>query len=423
MKKPRICIVVPCFFPWEGGAEKQAHAQCRALRERGYEVTVVTFRHEGTWPRRDVVDGVPVLRVAGWMLAGQPKRPAALRKLAYLAALADLGWTLWWQRGRYNILHVYKLNVLALFAAVVCRITGARLVVGVKSRGPSPAAGARMRAQLDAGPLPPTPLQGRMWAQTLQVGGDLEDLERIGPLGVRLTHALLRRIDATIILLSTSMESYLAEHNFELPNIQLIPNGVDTARFAPSPTDPFLDERAQVVVCVARLRWVKGIDILLRAWRLVHAQATKARLLIVGDGALKAQLQDLAMELGLAESVEFVGDQDDIPAQLHRGALGVLSSRFEGMPNALLEAMACGLSCVSTRVSGSEDLIQNGVNGLLVEPEDDQGLAEALLTLVRDLVLARRYGRAARATVEQHYSFDCIMDRYVDLYHRLLDGK
>ncbi len=89
------------------------------------------------------------------------------------------------------------------------------------------------------------------------------------------------------------------------------------------------------------------------------------------------------------------------------------------MPNALLEAMACGLPCVATRVSGSEDIIQHGVNGLLVESEDYRDMAQALLTLLHDPLLAQKYGQAARKTVERHYSLEQVMDRYVELYQRI----
>jgi glycosyltransferase involved in cell wall biosynthesis len=121
-------------------------------------------------------------------------------------------------------------------------------------------------------------------------------------------------------------------------------------------------------------------------------------------------------------SVEFAGLRDDVPAQLRRGSLGVLASRSEGMPNAVLEAMACGLACVATRVSGSEDIIQHGVNGLLVEPEDPHGLARALLTLLQDPATAQQYGRAARTTIEQRYSLDRSTDSYVALYEQLVNG-
>jgi glycosyltransferase involved in cell wall biosynthesis len=216
----------------------------------------------------------------------------------------------------------------------------------------------------------------------------------------------------------------LEAHNFLLPNTQLIPNGVDSKHFHPDTSRN--EKREQVVVCVAQLRYQKGIDVLLQAWRLVLQQLPQpmqARLILVGNGPIQSQFDYMAQALGIAGSVEFAGEQKDVAAQFHRGAIAVLPSRFEGMPNALLEAMACGLACVATRVSGSEDIIQHGVNGLLVESEDYQGLAQALLALFRDPRLAKRYGQEARATIEQHYALEHITDTYVELYARLVHSK
>src|SRR5207244_3756077 len=211
-----------------------------------------------------------------------------------------------------------------------------------------------------------------------------------------------------VVVLSSRMEKWLVEQDFTLPDVELIPNGVDLTRFTLAREDTSIGEREQVVVCVSKLRYEKGIDVLLQAWQLVHQQAPQARLIIVGSGYLQAQLECMAKELGIAASIEFAGLQSDVPGQLHRGSMAVLPSRWEGMPNALLEAMACGLPCVATRVSGSEDIIQHGVNGLLVESEDYQNMAQALLTLLRDPGLAQQYGRAARATIEQYYSLEHI---------------
>src|SRR5207302_207489 len=133
-----------------------------------------------------------------------------------------------------------------------------------------------------------------------------------------------------------------------------------------------------------RLYYQKGIDVLIQAWGIVHKQLPQARLIIVGDGPIRHQLKYIANALGVDDSIEFVGQQNNIVAQLQRGSIFVLPSRWEGMPNAVLEAMACGLPCVATRVSGSEDIITHGVNGLLVEPEAYMGMAQALLTLLHD---------------------------------------
>jgi glycosyltransferase involved in cell wall biosynthesis len=135
---------------------------------------------------------------------------------------------------------------------------------------------------------------------------------------------------------------------------------------------------------------------------------------------MEEELKRLAEELGITTSVEFTGLQRDIPAQLHRAGLAVLASRWEGMPNVVLEAMACGLPCVATRVSGTEELIQPGVNGILVGPDDQTELTEALVSLLEQPSVAREYGRAARAIVERCYSQDRIMDLYEALYDRLV---
>src|SRR6266700_3232992 len=299
------------------------------------------------------------------------------------------------------------------------------MTIVVTSAGPGKAAKIHNKVSLVAGSLPAT----AAWLQIdgpTNVGGDFEGLERLGRPIVRLTRSLLHSTHAVAVILSSRMKGYLAEHDFNLP-VELIPNGVDITRFQPAPgainEAPTSGGQAQVVVCISKLRYEKGIDVLLQAWHLVCKQTPQAKLIIVGSGSLQTQLECMAKALGISASVEFAGLQSDIPAQLHRGSLAVLPSRWEGMPNALLEAMACGLPCVATRVSGSEDIIRHGVNGLLVEPEDYQGMAQALLTLLTDPVLTQRYGRAARESIEKHYSLGHIIDRYVELYQRITDHR
>ncbi len=426
MINPHIYLVTATFLPAVGGAEKQAFAHARSLRERGYGVTIITFRHYRAWPRREMIEGVPVIRVAGMLLEDRWKLPRPLQKLAYLLAMLAMCETLWRYRKCYDILHVYKLAFLALLAALVCRLAGKRMLVSVRSTGSSEPAKSRKNVSLLAGPLDATApwlqVDGRLRVSgRVNASSDLEVLERMGKPVVRLTHSSLRSIHAVVVVLSLRMRDHLIEHGFHLPDIQLIPNGVDITCFNPTQADTFPDERIQVVVCITGLRYEKGIDVLLQAWYLVHQQVPQARLIIVGRGSLQSQLERMAEALGIAGSVEFTGVQSDVAAQLHRGSIAVLPSRWEGMPNAVLEAMACGLPCVSTRVSGSEDIVQHGVNGLLVEPEDYQGMAQALLTLLRDPLLIRKYGRTARETIEKHYTLEQVMDMYVELYQRIID--
>ena len=425
MINPRIYIVIATFLPAIGGAEKQAFAQALKLRQRGYETTIITFHHRKAWSRHEVIEGVPVIRVAGRLLINRSKLPRLLQKVAYLLALLVLGWTLWRHRHRYDVLHVYNLSSLALPTALVCWLAGKPLIIAVRSAGSGGVTRFHNQAMLLAGPLDATAswlqVDGRLQANgRVYVASDLEMLARMGKPVLRLIRFLLHHAHSIIVVLSSRMQQSLAEYNFDLPGIQFIPNGVDITRFKLASVDTSRDERAQVVVCVSGLRYEKGIDVLLQAWHLVHKQAPQARLIIVGDGSLQNQLTCMADALDIATCVEFTGLQSDIPAQLRRGSLAVLPSRWEGMPNAVLEAMACGLPCVATRVSGSEDIIQHGANGLLVEPEDYQGMAQALLTLLNDPLLVQKYGHAARQTIERHYSLEHIIDRYVELYQRII---
>jgi glycosyltransferase involved in cell wall biosynthesis len=418
MSNPRIYIVILTILPIVGGAERQALAHARSLREGGSEATILTLRHDRSWLPREVIEGVPAIRVAGTLLGGREKLAGPLRKLVYLLGLLVMSWTLWRHRRRYDILHLYQLGVQTLPVALVCRLTGKPLIVSVRAAALGKAARSHKQVSILAGPLD----ANAPWLQVherTQIDGDLAGLERPGKFAVRLTHFLLRRIHAVIVILSSQMKGYLAAYDFNLPGTQLIPNGVDISRFTPNGTGTSPAERAQVVICVTRLAYQKGVDVLLQAWYLLQQQVPQARLIIVGTGPSQSQLERLARALNIRDSIEFAGLQHDIPAQLHRCGLAVLPSRCEGMPNVVLEAMACGLPCVATRVSGCEDIIQHGVNGLLVEVEDYQAMAQALLTLLRDPALAQKYGNAARITIEKQYSLERITDMYVELYQSI----
>src|SRR5947209_212798 len=241
-------------------------------------------------------------------MAGREKLPSLLRKLAYLLALVVMGWTLWRHRHQYDILHVYQLNLLALPTVLVSRIIGKPIIIAVRSAGSTRTIKSSNQGQAGGAGLAPA-----LW-----VGGDLEALARMGKPLVRLTRYLLRHTHAVVVVLSSRMKDYLAAHDFNLHGMQLIPNGVDIARFQPLSIDTAIDEHAHVVICVSKMRFEKGIDVLLQAWHLVHEQVPQARLIIVGSGPIQTQLEDMAQALDISDCVEFTGLQSNIPAQLHR---------------------------------------------------------------------------------------------------------
>jgi glycosyltransferase involved in cell wall biosynthesis len=416
--EPRIYFVLGTFLPLVGGAETQALAQARTLHRRGHATTILTLAHQRTWPCREVMHGVPVIRVGRSVLGGRERLPGLVRKPLYLCGLLAMAVALWRHRSHYDVIHVFQLNLVAVAAAVVCLLARKPLIVVVGSAGSGRAPGSHGRAQLLSGPLD----TNSSWLQVEMpsvVAGDLAALEALGKPFVRCSRAIFERTGAIVVVLSTRMATYLSTHGFSLPGTQLIPNGVDTTQFRPAPMGAVSPSQMRTVVCVARLRYEKGVDVLIQAWSLVHQRVPDARLVVVGTGPIQPKLERMARELKIADRIEFAGLRSDIPSQLHRGRVAVLPSRWEGMPNALLEAMACGLACVATRVSGSEDLIEGEANGLLVEPEDHEALAQALLKVLHNPDLAARYGQAARSTVEMHYTLEHVTDLYASLYHRV----
>jgi glycosyltransferase involved in cell wall biosynthesis len=183
--------------------------------------------------------------------------------------------------------------------------------------------------------------------------------------------------------------------------VAMIPNGV-----RPAPRGP---ERGSgtVVGCVARLAHQKGIDVLLDAAPAVLKHVPDARFMVIGDGPLEVVLRRRAAELGVADRVRFrtdlVGDARSVLSAID---VFVLPSRWEGMPIALLEAAAAGLPCIASRVGGVEEVLEDGVSGIVVTPERAAELATAVVQLLRDSFLRRRMGRAARERVSVRFGVD-----------------
>ncbi|MGD0088361.1 MAG: glycosyltransferase family 4 protein [Planctomycetota bacterium] len=179
----------------------------------------------------------------------------------------------------------------------------------------------------------------------------------------------------------------------------------------------------QIAVCVARFAVVKAHRVLLAAWCNVAAQLPGARLLLIGDGQLMADCLELAKAEGLEQSVFFLGRREDVPELLDAADVGVLSSvASEGFSRAVLEYMAKGLPVVATRVGAVPDLIEDGVHGLLVPPNDAGALAAALLRVLAEPLAQRlAWGRAARAKAERLYGYETWATAHEELYARLLD--
>ncbi len=170
---------------------------------------------------------------------------------------------------------------------------------------------------------------------------------------------------------------------------------------------------------VGRLSPEKGFDLLIRAADELLRRGWDVSLRIAGDGPARADLERLIGDLGRGDRIALVGHLGD-PGELYRDVDAfVLSSRREGLPNVLLEAMAFALPCLATKVGGVGPMLRNGHDGLLAEPDSIPALVGGLERLLEDASLGARLGRAARETVLRTYSFERRMQRICEIYDAL----
>ena len=181
--------------------------------------------------------------------------------------------------------------------------------------------------------------------------------------------------------------------------------GVDVERFKPAPQPPGLPA---LIVCVGRLVPAKGQHILLRAFAQLRAKGCPARLLLIGDGPDRAALEREAGQLEIKEDVEFAGslNHDETRRRIASAHIFALASFAEGVPVALMEAMAMRIPCVSTMIAGIPELIRDRVDGLLVPASSVEQLAAAIESLVNDPGLRERLGASARERVIERYNIE-----------------
>ncbi len=194
--------------------------------------------------------------------------------------------------------------------------------------------------------------------------------------------------------------------------IRVIPNGLDVDAFVPRT----IPDRPRRVVTVANLRKEKAHEVLLDAAVHILAAHPDAEFWIVGGGARYDELTALARRLRVAERTRFFGHRDDVPALLAESDIFVLPSRSEAFPGGLIEAMAAGLPVVATSVGGNVELVEHGRNGLLVAPDDASALAASVGELMESPRKAAALGRAARASVENRFSFERMVTSFEHLY-------
>jgi glycosyltransferase involved in cell wall biosynthesis len=238
-----------------------------------------------------------------------------------------------------------------------------------------------------------------------------EELSRSGPTRALKRHVAGWGMSRAAAVIATT-DDLRARAGRVARRVELIPNGVDTAHFAPGGRRRAAGEPFRVLY-VGRLSAEKNVAAAVEATAAVDG----ATLAVAGAGPLEASLREQARARGIVQRLEFLGvvDQRVLPAEYARADAFVLPSFTEGHPKALIEAMACGLPCVASDCAGNRSLIQDGVTGLLFEARRPQGLAAHLERLVRDPGLAARLGAAARERAVSRYDLGVLVAREIAL--------
>lgn len=399
MRPPRVLFLAESFWPVLGGGEQHIRQLSTALVRRGLACTVLTRRGQGAWPAEERLDGVRVLRVA-------PTGPGRVGK--YLMAVPAL-LRVMRERDAYDVAVVRGTRVLGLPGLVGARLAHRPVVLQCEVSG-------EMSGEIYT--------WGTRWDRppyTTLVRG-----------AVRARNRLLRRAERFVAISRRTEAEFLAA-GLPRERVLYLPHGIDTRRFRPATDEERAALRARlglpphafVVVFTGRLLKGKGVEVLLEAAARLASASPRLHVVLVGSGAGQAlsvedQLRARATQPPLAGRVTFTGRVDDVEDWLRAADVFGFPSFFEALPLSVIEAAACGLPSATTRIGGVVDVIEHEKSGLLTEPGDAAGLAEALARLEADPGLRLRLGAAARETAVRQFDFDGHVQRYRRLFESLV---
>lgn len=385
----RILQLSPVYPPEIGGVQNSVYEVTERMRSLGHQVTVITVR--GDSAKRETkdysLDGVR--RIPAFLLTkgdwGEIKfSPTILRELSKVD---------------FDIAHVHTPRKLFAESLTFYRLIAKRkfpFVVSVRLINMS---------------LPPF-------------------LRAINSIYRNTIESLVFRSAARVVVQSKAYKSFLMNAcRLDENKFVMIPNGVDTTFFNPSPESRknqqgVFDSNKKVILFVGRLVSQKGLEFLLRALRGIGKQEPKIRLVVVGEGPLRSHFVKRAKNLQISSKVRFLGavPHKEMPKIYSESDIFVMPSLSESFPNVLLEAMAMKKPIVSTRVGVAPEILKDRETALLVSPREVLELERAILRLLSNEPLALSLGENARKLAE-NYSWDSVVTKTLSMYEDILCGE
>ena len=373
----RILMISPQFNPLTGGYERAAERLSRSLLAQGHHVEVVAERRDSAWPKREEIEGLSVTRI--WCVNR--------RRLHVATALSSLLFFLFLNGRRFDVFHVHQMG----WAASVVVLCG--------------------------------------WILSRPVALKLTSTEDLGinslisdTLMARFQCRLHRNIDLCLV---TSDRAAREASRFGIPaeNIKRIPNLLDTELFRPPDPESRVAVRRKLgvgeeflAIAVSRLDPVKNYEMMIDAWERFALEKAQVKLVIVGDGPVESELRERAAKSAACSSISFVGAVQDPAPWYQASDIFLLSSRLEGLSNSLMEALSSGLPIISTRISGSEDVIGETEAGALVEVGDSAAMAMELGRFHEDADLRLACASRARKYAKDHYSAPIVVEKIESAY-------
>ena len=361
-----------------GGTESQAVELARRIGPLGYDVTLGCLRAQG--PLLNRLEGTAVA-LREFYPSGGIDSPRGLYQLLRLS------WFL--RRQKFDIVHTHDLwsNLLGVPAA---RLAGVRAIISSR----------RDLAHFD-------------WYQ--------------GKRRTWLKH--IQSLSSVILANATPIrDALISEDGFPPQKLRVIHNGVDIEKFSKNrntcePTIPKIGNGKLIVLVGNMHSDVKGHSCLISSAPEVLREFPDTRFVLVGDGQRRAFFEQQVADLGLQQNFLFLGHRTDTAEILASCDIAILPSKAEGLPNAVLEYMATGLPIIVSRVGGNSEIIQDGVTGLIIPPNDSAALSGALLKFLRAPHLARELAQRAHEFAVQNFSYERLVRETDTLYTELLQRQ
>ena len=395
---PRICILTDSFYPIIGGGETHVRLLAEKLIERGIPVFVLTRRSIATLKNKDWVGNIHVYRV----------NPAGLRRFANLMMIIPAFLRLAALRKHYDIIYVSGLRFLGVVGVIASILFRKKCILREASC-----------TELSGGYIWDSP----DLPKSKYLRGAIS-------LAINSRNSILKRADSFISISEAIKNEYIT-CGVHVAKIRHISNGIDTQKFAPVDEQTKAELRKNlgikdkiIFTYSGKLNRGKGLEFLLKVWKQVAAKRKDVHLMLVGGGAnqlisLENELRSYVEQENLRDFVTFTGYTEKVNLYLQSSDYFIFPSESEGLGNALLEALSCGLPAIATRAGGIVDIITDHKNGRLIEVGNELELYGSIIDFLEDPITAGQLGKNGRAIIHDCYSSDRMVDQHILLFQSL----